>query len=334
MNATPSDRNRPPKPRPPREGHTPRFDPVRHERTPIDPQLFTEESVVQDFRPTEADCLTVCRNIGRGEPGIEELGDIDGLLPCEWDTCAWYQDKHRHPKEWGIYIEGDCIKRAAKRFARFIQSVPAATDPSELFNRLCQAALLSYYYHEHYHYLVEQLAYCLEKCTGRDCYVPYSEKVYELLKKNAKKFPAGKCKNYEKGWDPDEQIEESLANAYSYSKMGLRQSLRGKISPLVVGAVRRAMLWQFKFDPPGYRMALRYLTRARFLEGEKLLKHRVYRADLVSAKEAKSGELPIVCADGCQDEPVKVWMVNDRCGGSKTSVTPVLEDLTASHGPA
>jgi hypothetical protein len=330
MSATPTDRNKPTRPHPPREGDTPRYNPDHHERASIDSQFFADESSVRDFRPTEADCRAVRRSIGRGEPGIDEAGGIDSLLPCEWDTCAWYQDEHRHPRDWGIYIEEECVKQSAKKLARFIKAPPEPMDPSELFNRLCKEALLALYYHEYYHYRVEQLGYRLEEHTGRDCYVPYSEKVYSVLKENAEKFPAGP---YKENWDPDEQIEESLANAYSYSKMGLRQRLRGKVSTSFADAACRAMLWQFKFEPPGYRLALRYLTPARFLKGENLLKHRVYRADLVSAKEAESRELPDVSADGGQAKPVEVWLVNDRSAG-KTSVTPVVEDLTAGLGPA
>jgi len=324
MSATATDRNKPTRP------HPPRFDPELHSKSTIDARLFADESFVPDFRPTREDCREVALNIERGEPGIDEAGGIESLLPCEWDTCAWYQDEHRHPRDWGIYIKEDCVKQGAKKLARFIKAAPGPTDPSELFNRLCKEALLALYYHEYYHYRVEQLGYRLEEHSGRDCYVPYSEKVYSVLKQNAEKFPAGP---YGNDWDPDEQIEESLANAYSYSKMGLRQRLRGKVSTSLADAARRAMLWQFKFEPPGYRLALRYLTPARFLKGENLLKHRVCSADLVSAKEAKSRELLDVSADAGQAKPVGVWMVNDRSAG-KTSVTPVVEDLTAGLGPA
>jgi hypothetical protein len=253
------------------------FEQGSQDRTLVDlDRIFDETTDADAFEPTERDLASIeraFREEGRPEDGEESIRNNGAL---RWDVCAWYQPIHFYGREWGIYVSEDCVFSAARLFARFAPaSAWRQATAKQWFNLFTGAAFLSYFFHEHYHHRVESLGFRLQTVLGRSCYLPYKEKIYRVLKQNLGLFPSGP---YINGWNPDEQLEEALANANSYRKL----SGRGwsPASREAIGAAKKALAWQFPNDPPGYRMAGRYLGTREFHAGESLLKKRVCTATL------------------------------------------------------
>lgn len=289
-----------------------RFDEENQERRLIDVErLFDPRSQPWLFEPTEEDLAEIDKAFAQGEPTENETGATQGGWPLVWETCAWYQPIHFFGPDWGIYIKEDCVRRAAYRFARFVpRHVQPLFSHRDWLNRLSLAALLAYYYHEHYHHRVESLGYRLHVVLGRSCYRPYMTSIYQVLKTNLGYYPAGP---YINGWNPDEQIEEALANANSYRHTHLRGSLRAKVSEPAIRAWQRGMLWQFRHDPPGYRQAHRYLLPREFRAGENILKERMVSALLAPGPAPKWDFTPDM-TKGFFERRAKFWGVIDRGG--------------------
>jgi len=289
-----------------------RFDEENQERRLIDADsLFDTKSEPWVFEATEEDLAEIDKAFEQGEPTEDETEAAKGKWPLVWETCAWYQPIHFFGPRWGIYIKEDCVCRAACRFARFVPRHDQHLFTRRgWFDRLSLAALLTYYYHEHYHHRVESLGFRLHVVLGRSCYRPYMTNIYRVLKTNLGSYPTGP---YINGWDPDEQIEEALANANSYRHTHLRGSLRAKVSKPGIRAWQRGLMWQFRHDPPGYRKAYRYLTPREFRGGENVLKERMVSASLAAGPVSKWDFTPDM-TKGFFERRTKFWGVIDRGG--------------------
>jgi len=284
------------------------FDPEKNERVEINPGSFFEGDSVWDFDPTEEELNEIEGAFHQGPPGYSE--SQNSWRPVHWETCAWYQPVHFFGPNWGIYIKESCIFSTAKRFARFVpRYLQVARTSREWFNVLSLAATWVYYLHEHYHHRVESFGIRLHVVMGHSKYVPYENQVYGVLKSNLGNFPKGP---YINGWDPDEQIEEALANANSYNQIG-SQTYSKKLGKQVVNIVREALRWEFRYDPPGYRQAVHYLNRESFKHGESLLQTRVVLADL-SPVATHSWSFAPGMTKGFYGNRSKFWAVVDRAG--------------------
>jgi hypothetical protein len=187
-----------------------------------------------------------------------------------WDTCAWYQPLHFFGSDWGIFMREECLLKLAISIAKYTDAkafnaeksaaitnrVNGNTSPklwgysdAEIFLR---AAVVCVYLHEHYHHRVECLGIRLQVVTQSSLYVPYSKGIYRLA------------------IGTDDLLEEALANAsmflrlseHAYKKM-LPESTR-------VG-LKKKLKASFPYDPPGYRLAPKYLDQSSFNSGENLL---------------------------------------------------------------
>src|ERR1019366_2802118 len=179
-----------------------------------------------------------------GPPSEEERPDI--AERTGWDTCAWYQPMHFFGHDWGIFIRRDCIREIAAQTARFL---PNGTPYSPaLLKALIRAGFAALFLHEQFHHKVESLGIRLH-VVERSCrYIPYQKSVYKPT------------------YGTDDNLEEALANADAF--------LRANTNPYsfwmgktVVGALQAYLKWRFPFDPPGYRMAPKYLTTKKFDPG-------------------------------------------------------------------
>lgn len=292
-------------PRP--EFEQPQFNPEEQDRVEIDARRLLDSQAIWDFEPTEENLLDIEKAFQQG-PARSSVWQNDGNSGPR-DKCAWYQPVHFFGHDWGIYIRENCVFRSAVRFAGYVpRDLQGTRTRRDWFNILSLASLIVYYLHEHYHHRVESLGFRLHVVSGQPLYVIYKNYVYGVLKRNLHAYPGP----YINGWDPDEQIEEALANANSYISLG-SQTYKNKLSPEVVKIVKKALKSEFPYDPPGYRQASKYLTQARFRAGQNLLQARVLAGNLVNtpAKEWN-------CAPGMTrsffGNRSKFWSVVDKTG--------------------
>ena len=247
----------------------------------------------------------------RDDPNIANSG---GNWPFRWTKCAWYNPIHFYPRStgsnaWGIFIRQECVFRTANEIARFVPRYNQGLySHGEWRSRLRKAALFSYYLHEHYHHRVESLGIRLMVIRRVPSYRDYDLNIYQVLQRNAG-LPSHHWHN---GWDPDEQIEEALANANSYQRIGDR-TYGPILSKPVVQATRECLTWQFRNSPPGYRKAYLYLGRDDFRAGENILKERVMTASLVPGP-ASHWVLAPGLSKGMFGNRTKFWSVVDKSG--------------------
>jgi len=292
-------------PRP--EFEQPHFNPEEQDRVEINTRRLLDSQVIWDFEPTEENLLDIEKAFQQG-PARSPVWQNDGNSGPR-DKCAWYQPVHFFGPDWGIYIKENCVFHSAVRFAGFVPPHLQATKTKrDWFNILSMAALFVYYLHEHYHHRVESLGFRLHVVTGHSLYVIYKNNVYGVLKRNLHAYPGP----YINGWNPDEQIEEALANANSYISLG-SQTYKNKLSPEVVKIVKRALKSEFPYHPPGYRQAVKYLSVQKFRAGQNLLQARVLAGNLVNSP-AKEWN----CAPGMTrsfyGNRSKFWAVVDKTG--------------------
>ena len=103
-------------------------------------------------------------------------------------------------------------------------------------------------------------------------------------------FWAGRLTLYKSGvyrpnYLTDDCLEEALANADSYRRLATLPYSR-LIGRTVLSATREHLEATFRTDPPGYRMADRYLTKGAFDLGANLLQGQVKEALLKPAQPA------------------------------------------------
>jgi len=193
--------------------------------------------------------------------GQEEGPSIGNSAEAEsiWDTCAWYQPIHFFGYDWGIFIREDCMISLAKRIARRADPVRVNAERGRYGLSLAQtfirSAFLVLYYHEHFHHRVECLGLRLHVVLQRSRYPQYAKGVYKAA------------------LGTDDLLEEALANANSFLYVIFYRS--PLLPPSVREAIRNYLLSDFPKNPPGYRMAVHYLTRFDFDAGENLLQGQV-----------------------------------------------------------
>jgi predicted RNA binding protein YcfA (HicA-like mRNA interferase family) len=188
---------------------------------------------------------------GHGPLDRDEL-----ILGGGWDTAAWYQSIHIYGSEFGIFIKDDAVRTTALRIASFHHGSFGVTRMNELGKAFLRAATCVYFLHEHFHHKVESLGFRLEVVTRRPVYVPYFRGVYSLA------------------LGTDHVLEEALANADAFARISSRP-YRDWIPASVIEATRSYLNARFPFDPPGYRMACKYLARNSFEAGRNLLQSQV-----------------------------------------------------------
>jgi hypothetical protein len=213
-----------------------------------------------------------------------------------WDRCAWYQPIHYYGRDWGIFIRQDCILKKALRIARYLSyRIPRGVDLRRLASWLQRAATLKYFLHEHFHHKVECLGLRFHVMTDIPYYADYKQKIYR------KYFLTAKC------------LEESLANADAYRRLGDNPYKLYFPKPWL--GYLRDYLKKIDFPtcPPGYRQALNFLKKKEFEDGEDLLHGQMKEASLS----------PV--------QPVSEWKVAPRLTQSFFSVKSNIWEIVP-HG--
>lgn len=223
----------------------------------ITPRTFNRNGETeQGLSALEADILGGLGSARNGEDGWLR----DNAIPSPWDTCAWYAPMQYSGPQWGIYIREDCLLRLAAEIGWFARGTPATAETAEY---LWSAAVFVLYLHEAFHHKLEAfgIRLALADRATPDHYRRYDAAVYRPT------------------FGSDENLEEALANADAFERIG-KNPYKRVLPSKIRTAVRRWMRWRFDHrDPPGYRMAKDYLG-ANFASGADLLQTQVLEASL------------------------------------------------------
>jgi hypothetical protein len=187
------------------------------------------------------------RIIGEGKTSFPSRRPLRPPEPPE-PHCAWYCPVHFFGHAWGIYIRESCILSHALDIATFVHWPSVHVPQSEIARHLLRSAFYVFFLHEQFHHKVESLGFRLLVSTGTDRYRPYKANVYRPT------FLTPRC------------IEESLANAESYRRLGEPRYVQ-RVDPAIRDGLRRYLLRSIPLQPPGYAEGVRYLSEAPYRNG-------------------------------------------------------------------
>jgi hypothetical protein len=162
--------------------------------------------------------------------------------------CAWYCPIHFFGHGWGIYIRESCILSCALDIAGFVDWRAVHTSPSSICRQLLLSGFYVFFLHEQFHHKVESLGFRLLISTGADRYRPYKGNVYRPT------FLTRNC------------LEESLANAESYRRLGESRYTQRVDKPILQG-LRALLKTSIPMQPPGYAEGVQYLGEAAYRNG-------------------------------------------------------------------
>ena len=204
-------------------------------------------------------------------------------LENPFDVMAWYQPLHFYGEDFGIHVDVRAVIDMAVSIARRIdwglffldaERFCSYAGRNGVFVQCLQISLFSLLAHEYYHHLTESYCISLSKSRGDAPWEKY-DRLYRSLKRS------------------DDQLEESLANAYAFRSIKALGG-KGEWSRAVQEAGVRYLAELFKASPPGYRVADRYFTDRSFAEGERELRFRI-----------RAGKIDHSFANGSDDD--QLW---------------------------
>jgi len=182
---------------------------------------------------------------GRAQRAIRALGER--YEPPE-PHCAWYCPMHFYGYGWGIYMREDCILSLALDIAGHVQWPSVSGSRSAICRQLLRSAFYVLFLHEQFHHKVESLGLRLLVLTGSDRYRPYKRQVYR------KTYLTADC------------LEEGLANADSYRRLGERRYVQ-RVSTAIRRGLRSYLKWSIPRQPPGYSGGLNFLSEQSYRRG-------------------------------------------------------------------
>ena len=157
---------------------------------------------------------------------------------------------------WGIYIRESCVLSQGIELATFVHWPSVRVPRREIARHLLRSAFYALFLHEQFHHKVESLGFRLLVTTGTDRYRPYKRNVYRRT------YLTSDC------------LEESLANAESYRRLGEPRYAR-RVDPAIRAGLRRFLKASIRKQPPGYREGVNYLSESSYREGLYDLQSRV-----------------------------------------------------------
>jgi hypothetical protein len=162
--------------------------------------------------------------------------------------CAWYCPIHFFGYGWGIYIREGCVLAYALDIAAFVNWAFVRIPRPEIPRHLLRSAFYVFFLHEQFHHKVESLGLRLLVARGLDRFRPYKTNVY------ARTFLTSDC------------LEESIANAESYRRLGEGRYIQ-KLDPAIREGLRDYLMVSIPKQPPGYAEGVQYLSEARYRDG-------------------------------------------------------------------
>jgi hypothetical protein len=241
--------------------------------------------------------------------------------------CAWYCPIHFFGHSWGIYIREACILSCAVEIAQFVDWRAVSNARARRYaitRQLLRSAFYVFFLHEQFHHKVESLGFRLLIANGTDRYRPYKANVYRPS------YLTSQC------------IEESLANAESYRRLG-EQRYRQRHDKAILDGLRAFLKSSFLVQPPGYKEALRFLTDSQYRDGLHALQSQVLDGMLPPPTPAAHWTIApnvITALMGISDDIYIVLPVGARPIFRPTSIDPgatissheLVRALTRHHG--
>jgi predicted RNA binding protein YcfA (HicA-like mRNA interferase family) len=176
------------------------------------------------------------------EQGVQDGPQAVSDRPPEWDVWAWYQPIHFFGPDWGIFIREAGLVECARRISRLLPaSLRTSGRASMLAKALIRASFGALFLHEQYHHKTESLALRLHVVERRPVYPEYRLRVYP------------------KSTGTNAQIEEGLANADSWFRVG-RAPYSRWTGPTVTRCTKDYLEASFQHAPGGYGRAAGLLT--------------------------------------------------------------------------
>jgi hypothetical protein len=162
--------------------------------------------------------------------------------------CAWYCPIHFFGHGWGIYIRESCILSHARDIATFVHWPSVRAPRWDTARHLLRSGFYVFFLHEQFHHKVESLGFRLLISTGIDRYRPYKRNVYSPT------FGTSDC------------LEESLANAESYRRLGEPRYVQ-RVDRAIREGLRQYLKASIPMQPPGYREGVHYLSESPYRDG-------------------------------------------------------------------
>ena len=162
--------------------------------------------------------------------------------------CAWYCPIHFFGHGWGIYIREGCILSHAIDIASFVHWQPIRAPRSKIAQQLLRSSFYLFFLHEQFHHKVESLGFRLLIASGSDRYRPYKGNVYR------KTFLTSDC------------LEESLANAESYRRLGEPRYVQ-RVDVAIRKGLKDYLKASIPLQPPGYAEGVKYLAETAYRNG-------------------------------------------------------------------
>jgi predicted RNA binding protein YcfA (HicA-like mRNA interferase family) len=188
--------------------------------------------------------------------------------PVRWDVDAWFQPVHLTAYDTGIVVRERAVLDLATDLAAHCARAGLDVPPTDgTARQLLRMAFTVLFLHQQFHHRVEMLALRMQVVEQRPRYVAYYREAYARA--------AG----------TDDQLEESLANAYVHRTLSRRAHCVG-----IPNELRRAVLDVVKrgwaHDEPGYRIAGDFLTPEAWDRGIGELHARVNEASMRPTRRA------------------------------------------------
>lgn len=276
---------------------------------PDDPRIGEWQSEIRDIRE-------------------RRLGQRDVKLPQEplEPHCAWYCPIHFFGHGGGIYIREDCILSIGKLIAHFVDWGNVSSSQSSVFRQLQLSAFYVLFLHEQFHHKVESLGFRLLIATDTDRYRPYKKNVYQ------KSYMTRDC------------LEESLANAESYRRLSEGRYKKSVEEKVIRDGVRRYLKLAFKYQPPGYKQAGRFLSEKSYNDGlnklqsqirdgalntKKADKHWFVAPQMIRALAKITDEIWVILPSGA---PQPIFKTTSVSPGYTVSSRKLITALQTHHG--
>jgi predicted RNA binding protein YcfA (HicA-like mRNA interferase family) len=227
--------------------------------------LSPQTTTAQDMPRGLAVDTTVIDDVLSGDGGLR--GRDNAVPPL--DVLGWYQPIHFFANNWGILIREKALVDLARDLAPRFEPFVDRRSQAEHVALLLRAAFVFVFLHEQYHHKIESLAIRMHVVKQRP--------VYPDFKKLVSKVVAG----------TDDDLQEAIANADAWWRLASRP-----YSQWFPADERRAIRdWTqdlFRHSPPGYRLALDYLSEQTFSGGENYLIAQVHEAQVKPARRFPS----------------------------------------------
>ena len=238
--------------------------------------------------------------------------------------CAWYCPIHFFGHGWGIYIREGCILSQSREIASFVRWRDVALPPALIARQLLRSAFYSFFLHEQFHHKVESLGFRLLIATNSDRYRNYKKNVYRRT------YLSPDC------------LEESLANAESFRRLGEPRYVQ-RVDKAIRDGLKEYLRYSMPTQPPGYAEGVNYLSSERYKDGLYRLqsqmldgairptsasKHWSVAPNMITALTDITDDIYVVLPRGAKP----VFRTTSIDPGATVSTSGLVSALTKHHG--